>query len=141
VNRTTFVLRTPVFALGTARRVNRTTFVLRTPVFALGTARRAHGFGLAVGSATAGDSEEAGKGAGSAGAAAGAAGGGGRSGPLMPHPHSKAPQSRIANARKIDAFRRGRVTARSAAADGVVAGRQSIARKGAANSRNIGAES
>jgi len=40
---TTFVLRTPVFALGTARRGRWTTFVLRTPVFALGTARRAHG--------------------------------------------------------------------------------------------------
>jgi len=39
---TTFVLRTPVFALGTARRAHWTTFVLRTPVFALGTARRAH---------------------------------------------------------------------------------------------------
>jgi hypothetical protein len=40
---TTFVLRTPVFALGAARRAHWTTFVLRTPVFALGAARRAHG--------------------------------------------------------------------------------------------------
>jgi hypothetical protein len=42
VRRTTFVLRTPVFALGAARRAQWTTFVLRTPVFALGAARRAH---------------------------------------------------------------------------------------------------
>ncbi len=40
-HRTTFVLRAPVFALGTARRADWATFVLRTPVFALGTARRA----------------------------------------------------------------------------------------------------
>ena len=39
---TTFVLRTPVFALGAALRVDWTTFVLRTPVFALGAALRAH---------------------------------------------------------------------------------------------------
>ena len=39
---TTFVLRTPVFALGAARRGRRTTFALRAPVFALGAARRAH---------------------------------------------------------------------------------------------------
>src|SRR5439155_19000314 len=38
----TFVLRTPVFALGAARRAHWSTFVLRTPVFALGAARRAH---------------------------------------------------------------------------------------------------
>ena len=37
-----FVLRTPVFALGAARRAQWITFVLRTPVFALGAARRAH---------------------------------------------------------------------------------------------------
>jgi hypothetical protein len=36
------VLRTPVFALGAARRAYWITFVLRTPVFALGAARRAH---------------------------------------------------------------------------------------------------
>jgi hypothetical protein len=39
---TTFALRAPVFALGTARRAYWTTFALRAPVFALGTARRAH---------------------------------------------------------------------------------------------------
>ena len=37
------MLRTPVFALGAARRSHGTTFVLRTPVFALGAARRSHG--------------------------------------------------------------------------------------------------
>ena len=36
------MLRTPVFALGAARRAYWRTFVLRTPVFALGAARRAH---------------------------------------------------------------------------------------------------
>jgi hypothetical protein len=39
----TFVLRTPVFALGAVRRAHWNTFVLRTPVFALGAVRRAHG--------------------------------------------------------------------------------------------------
>jgi len=38
----TFVLRTPVFALGAARRAHWTAFVLRTPAFALGAALRAH---------------------------------------------------------------------------------------------------
>jgi hypothetical protein len=38
----TFVLRTPVFALGAALRADVDTFVLRTPVFALGAALRAH---------------------------------------------------------------------------------------------------
>ena len=42
-HRSTFVLRTPVFTLGTALRAHWSTFVLRTPVFALGTALRAHG--------------------------------------------------------------------------------------------------
>ena len=38
----TFVLRTPEFALGAARRNDLGTFVLRTPEFALGAALRAH---------------------------------------------------------------------------------------------------
>src|SRR6185436_17653873 len=38
----TFTLRAPVFALGTARRADNEAFTLRAPVFALGTARRAH---------------------------------------------------------------------------------------------------